>query len=112
MLGAGDAAVAVLARDQPALAVDRVAVRVARRVAEHADLAGRLVVAQYAVVRDIRPHERAVRREIRRPLGPAAAVIEMVEPRGGLHAGLEALVEDLEGHRRNRGKTSDANSSM
>jgi hypothetical protein len=112
VLGAGHAPVAVLARDQAAVAIDRVPVRVARGVAEYGDVAGRLVEAQHAVVRDVRPDKRAVRRKVGRTLRPAAAVIEVIEAGGAFHTGFEALVERLEDAHRSSGKTSAANSSI
>jgi hypothetical protein len=96
MLRARDAPVAVLAGDEPALAVDRIAVAVAGRMAEHPDRAGGLVEAQHAVVGDVAPDEVAPGREIGRPLRPAAALVELFDPRGRLHQALEALVDDLE----------------
>jgi hypothetical protein len=95
-LGARHAPRAVLAAHKPPLRVHRVPVRVARRDAEGPDPVGHLVVAQHPVVRDVAPHEVAASGEVRRPLGPAAAVEEPVEPGAGLDEGTEARVEDLE----------------
>jgi hypothetical protein len=75
MLGAGDAPVAVLAGDETSLPVHRVAVRVAGGMAKDADRARGLVEAQHAVVGDVAPDEIAARREVGRPLRPAAALI-------------------------------------
>src|SRR3954451_2567720 len=96
VLGAGDAPVAVLARDETAFAVDRVAVRIARRRPEHAGRAGRLVEAQHAVVRDVAPDERTLRREVGGAFGPAAALVELLYPRRDLHERPEALVQNRE----------------
>ena len=96
VLGAGDAPVAVLARDETAFAVDRVAVRIAGRRPEDAGLAGRLVEAQHAVVRDVAPDERTLRREVRGAFGPAAALVELLDPRRDLDQRPEALVQNRE----------------
>ena len=86
----------MLAGDEPPLAVARVAVGVARRLAEGADLAGRLVPFQDAVVRDVAPQQVAAVAEPDRPLGPAAAGIEPLDRRAEDPVGREALVEHLD----------------
>ena len=96
VLGAGDAPVAVLARDETAFAVDGVAVRIAGRRPEDAGLAGRLVEAQHAVVRDVAPDERTLRREVGGTFGPAAALVELLDPRRDLDQRPEALVQNRE----------------
>ena len=57
VLGAGHAAAVVLAGDEPALAVARVAVGEVRRLAEHADRARLLVPAHDPVVGDVAPQQ-------------------------------------------------------
>jgi hypothetical protein len=74
VLGALDAPGALRAAHEAPLAIDRVAVGVARRRAEDADGPGRLVPAQDAVVGDVAPDEVAPRREVGGALGPAAAL--------------------------------------
>ena len=96
VLGARDAPRAVLAAHEPTLAVDGVAVGVARRGAEDADVPGRLVPAQHAVVRDVAPHEVAAGGEVGRALVPATAIGEPLEPRAALDAEPEAVLDDLE----------------
>ena len=59
---AGDAAAVMLAGDQPALAVARVAVGIVGGLAEDADRAGLLVPAQDAVVGDVAPQHSGHRR--------------------------------------------------
>ena len=96
-LGAGHAPRIVLAGDQPALAIARVAVGVVGGLAEDADAAGLLLPAHDAVVGDVAPHQVAAGAEPGRSLAPAHA--------GGkpLHAGeaqpvlAEARIEDLDG---------------
>ena len=95
VLGALDAPGAVRAAHEPALAVDRVAVGVARRRAEDADVAGGLVPAQHPVVGDVAPDQVAPGREVGRPLGPAAALEQLLDARARAHEAPEALVEDL-----------------
>ena len=95
VLGARDAPPAVLARDEPALPVDRVAVGVAAGRAEHRDRAVGLVVAHDAVVRDVGEQHVLAGREVDRPLGPARAGPELLHMRGAVHAIAEALVENL-----------------
>src|SRR4051794_20520366 len=72
-LGAGHPPRVVLAGDEPALAVARVAVRVVRRGAEDADVPVLLEPAHDAVVRDVAPQEVAAVAEVDGPLGPAEA---------------------------------------
>ena len=79
VLGARHAAPAMLAGDQPAFAVDGMAVGVHGRLAEDRDRAVGLVPAHHAVVGDVRPHQIAPGREPGRPLGPAAAGVELFE---------------------------------
>src|SRR5215207_10627607 len=95
MLRARDAPVAVLAGDEPALPVDDVAVGITCGITEHAGLPGGLVPSQHAVVRDIAPDEIAMRREVSRSLGPAAALVELFDLRCDLDEVAEAVVEDL-----------------
>ena len=70
MLVARDAPAAVLARELPALEVERVAVAVAGRLAERRDVRVVLEEAQLAVVRDVAPDEVAA--DARSTPGPSA----------------------------------------
>ena len=97
-----DAAAAVLAADQSALAIDGVAVGVATRLAKDSCVAGAFVEAQHPVVGDVGEHQRARRREIDRALGPAAAGPQRLQTGVAVEAGAKALVEDFigaKGHR-------------
>ena len=97
VLGAVDAPPAVLAANQPALAVARVAVGEVRRLAVDADRARLLLPLEDAVVGDVAPQQIAPVAEIHRPFRPAAARGE------ALHAGelqpvfLEARIERHDG---------------
>src|SRR5581483_7064597 len=99
MLDARDAAPAMLAGDQPALAVDRMAVMVHRRGEKDRDRAVGVVVAQHAVVRDVRPDEIFAGGEIGRPLRPAAAGIELFEMDIAMGELFKTLVKDLDARR-------------
>ena len=109
-----DAAAAVLAGDEPALAVAGVAVGEVRGLAEDADRARLLLPLEDAVVGDVAPQQIAPVAEIDRPLGPAAAGGE------ALHAGelqpvlLEARIERDDGRDRDRprGPASRLNEMM
>ena len=81
MLGARDAPPAVLARDEPSLPVDGVAVRVAARLAEDADRAVGLVVAHDPVVRDV-GEQRGSARPGNRPAPRSSARRSTAAPRG------------------------------
>jgi hypothetical protein len=95
VLGARDPPVAVLAGDEASLAVDRIAVAVTGRMTENADNAGGLVETQHAVIGDVAPDKIAPGREIGRPLRPAAALIELFDPRRCLNEMRETPVEHL-----------------
>ena len=95
VLGAGDPAIAVFAADQPALAVDRVAVGVTGWMAEHADGPTGLVPPQDAVVGDVADEQVAARRHVHRALRPAAPEVEALDVMVALDVG-KPLVEDLE----------------
>ena len=99
LLGAGDAAGdRMLAGDEPALTVARVAVGVVGVGAEHAGLAGFLVELHDAVVGDVGKQQIAAFGEIRRPFGPAHAGRNLLDRRGIDPVFGEARIEDL--HRR------------
>ena len=89
--GAGDAARAVLAGDQPPLAVARVAVGVVGVGAEDVDAAvpG---PAHHAVVGDVAPDQLVGVGEPDRPLRPAAFVVEQLDLRRAVDEEGEALV--------------------
>jgi hypothetical protein len=93
---ARDAAAAVLTRDQPAFAIDRVSIGVQRRLLEHRDRAVGLVPAQHPVVRDVRPHQVAPGREPGRPFGPAAAGVQLLDMHVAEYQRREARVDFLE----------------
>src|SRR5690606_27088056 len=80
MFGPGDSAIAVLAGDQAALPVDGVAVRITRRLAEHADSSVGLIEAHHPVVRNVRPDEISARGEPGRPFRPGAAAVKAFQP--------------------------------
>src|SRR6185503_6259624 len=81
VLVAHDAAQQVLARDLPALEIERVAVAVVRRRAKHRDAAIILEPAQLSVVRDVAPDEVAALARPRRPFGPQRAGPEPLDRR-------------------------------
>ena len=87
--------VPVLAGHEPSLGVERVAVRVSRRVTELADGAGDLVPAQDAIVGNVADEEEPARRDVDRSLGPPAAELEPLDPIVAA-AVPEPIVEDLE----------------
>src|SRR5581483_2301904 len=88
----------VLAGDETALTVARVAVGVVRRVAEHAGLPGLLVELHDPVFGNVGEQQVAALREIGRSLGPAEAGRDLLQ-RGGIDPVLRKTgVEDL--HRR------------
>ena len=95
MLGAADAAARMLASDQPALPVDGVAVGIARRLAEHADAAVGLVVAQHAVVRDVGPDDIAAGGEPGRAFRPAASGEQLFHLRVAVEQAREARIENF-----------------
>jgi hypothetical protein len=71
MLGAGDPAAAVLAGNQPALAVAGVTVGEVRRFSVDRDRAALFLPFQDAVVRDVAAQQIAPVAEPRRPFGPS-----------------------------------------
>src|SRR6185295_8160983 len=85
----------VLARDEPALPVNRVTVGVAARRTKDADRAVGLVVAHHAVVRDVGEQRVAPGREVHRALGPAGAGPQSLHMGCAVEAGAEALVQDF-----------------
>ena len=92
--GAADAAGAVFAGDEAALAVEGVAVAVVGGLAKGLDAAGGRP-AQHAIVGDVAP-DHAVVRQPDRPLGPYAAVRQMLQARLRQQQFIESLVEDLD----------------
>src|SRR5690606_29641695 len=93
--GAGDTPGAVLAGDEPTLAVARVAVRIVGIGAKHADAAVDAVrhPAQHAVVGDVAPDEVVPVIEPAGTLCPAAAVEEQLLLAGAVDEPDEPLVE-------------------
>src|SRR5262252_1707645 len=87
----------VLAGDEAALAVARVAVGVVRRLAVHGGAARLLIPPQDAIVRNVAPQQAARVAEPHRPFAPAGAGVE------ALDAGVEnaifqkARIDDLDG---------------
>ena len=100
VLGPDDAPAAVLARDEPSLTVDGVAVGVVGRLTEDADRAVALVEAQHPVVGDIREDEVPGRREVGRSLGPPPASPQPLHVRRAVEAVAEPRIENfVVGHR-------------
>src|SRR5262249_36518848 len=95
MLGPGNPARALLAADQAALAVDRVAVGIAGWLAENAHRVGGLVPAEDPVVRDVAEDEIAPGGEVGGSLGPPAPRVQAFHPVIPATAP-EPLVEHLE----------------
>src|SRR5687767_5283912 len=95
MLGAADAPPAMLAGDEAAFPVGRVAVAVARRLPEDRDGTIGLVIAKHAVIGDVGPDKIASGGEIGWALGPATAGEELVDLRIAVEQAPEALVENL-----------------
>src|SRR5690606_4060149 len=83
---------AVLGADEPALAVDGVAVRVAGGLAEDGCLAVGLVPLHDPVVGDVAPHDVATGREVGGTFGPAEAGGELLDTGAALDTGVEPLV--------------------
>ena len=94
VLGADDAAAAVLARDETALTVDGVAVGVVRRLTEDADRAIALVEAHHPVVGDVREDEMPAGGEVGRPFGPAPAGPQAVNARRAVEAVAEPRIRE------------------
>src|SRR5262249_37376551 len=86
-LGPGDAAAAMLAGDEPSFPIDRVAVRVHRRLTIDAEVTVVLREAHDAVIGNVAEQHIASGREVDWPLGPA-------------HAGRDALDRHGAGERR------------
>src|SRR5207247_10949111 len=93
LLVADDAAIAVLEGDLPVLEIERVAVAVAGRLAEDADVAVFVQPAELPVVRNIAPDEILSLRVPGRPFGPEAALEEPLDRRVADLVLLEAFVE-------------------
>src|SRR5580698_1739192 len=81
MLGAGDAARAVLAGDEPALAVAGVPVGIVGWFAEDADRAGLLFPLEDAAVGDVAPQQKTSVAEPHRTFAPAASRVEALDRR-------------------------------
>src|SRR5260221_7511646 len=86
----------VLAGDETALAVARVAVGVVRRLAEDADRAGLLLPFHHPVVRDVAPQQIAAVAEPHRPLAPAEAGRQALDAGQGDAIFREAGVQDFD----------------
>src|SRR5690242_6453936 len=86
----------MLARDQATLPVYRVAVAVQRGLAEHRDRSIRLVPAEHAVVRNVRPDQIASRGEPRRSFGPATSAVEFLDVCVSMHEPAIARIENFE----------------
>jgi len=81
MLGAADAAAAMLGRDQPPLTVARMAIGLARGFAEMAHRPGFLIPAQDAIIGDIAPQQATLIAEPYRTLTPAGAGVKPLHRR-------------------------------
>ncbi len=90
----GDAAGPVLAGEDRAVVVERVAIREVGRPVELADGAVDAGPAQHPVVRDVAPDDGVLIRDVDRPLGPGRPVREPPQLRPGRHETLEPLVAD------------------
>src|ERR1700691_4772177 len=93
MFGAYHAPAAMLAADQPAFAIDGVAIGVVRRLTEDAEVIVVLDQAHHPVVRNVAENQVAARGEIGRTLGPAKAGRDPLN-RAGAGAALETLFID------------------
>ena len=93
MLGPDDAPTAVFAGDEPALAIDRIAVGIVGWLAKHADRAVALVVSQHPVVGDVREDEVARGGEVRGAFGPSRAGPEAFDVRGSIEAVEKSRIE-------------------
>jgi len=82
VLCARDAAGIVLAGDEVALAIARIAIAVIRRLAEDADFACIFEPAQYAVVGNVTPEQIAAVAEPDRAFGPATSGVQALD--GGI----------------------------
>ena len=76
--------------------VARVAVRVVRRLTEHAHLAALFHPAQDAIVGDVAPQQIAAVAEPHRPLGPAAAGVETLDRGVADSIARETWIDDLD----------------
>src|SRR3546814_5320752 len=97
---------AVLAGDQPPLAVAGVAVRIVGRPAELGDAAARRPL-QHAIVGNVAPQQEAAVAEVNRPLGPERAAVELLELAVAVEVAAEAPVA-----RRSEEHTSELQSLM
>ena len=88
-----DATAAVLARELPALVVERVAVAVPRRVAEDRDVAVLFNPAHLDVVGDVAPDQVTADSVPRRTFGPQRAGMEPLDGRVAHHVPAEAVVQ-------------------
>src|ERR1700720_148472 len=92
MLVAHHAAGEMLAGELPALEVERIAVAVVRRIAEHADAAVVLRPAHLAIGRDVAPHQIAPLRAPGRALRPQHTGVQALDRGVGLRNGVELWV--------------------
>ena len=94
MLGAGHPPHAVLAGDQPPLAIAGIAVGIVGGLAKNADRAGFLLPFEDPVIGDVAPQQRAELAEPDRPLAPPAAGIEPLDR--GVHRRADRLEARIE----------------
>ena len=92
-LVAHDAPAAVLAGELTPFVVERVAVAVAGRIAEHRDAAVVFDPAHLHVVRDVAPHQVAADAVPRRPFGPERADVQPLDRRVADDVAAEARIE-------------------
>src|SRR5262249_478149 len=97
VLGARHATPAVFTRDEPALAIARLALAVAGRVTDHRNGALRLIPFQNSIVRDVAPQETAGVPEPYRPLAPARARSQFLDASVEQSTFGELLIEDMNG---------------
>src|SRR6476659_3120154 len=84
----------MLASDQPALIVDRVAVLIFGAFADHRDFARGFDEPHHAIVRNVRPDEIAARGEPSRTLSPTRARPQALHTHMTCETGLEARIEN------------------
>jgi len=96
VFGARDPACIVLAGNETALAIARVAVAVIRRLAEDADFSSVFEPAQDAIVGNVAPQQIPAVTEPNRAFGPAASGVEALDDSIGGDELRKARIEDLD----------------
>src|SRR5215469_818715 len=96
MFGAADPSAAMLARHQPPLAINGIAIGMVGWASVYGDFSVAIVVAQHAVVGNVGPDQIASRGKIGGTFGPAAACIQAMQLSIGREKARKALVQDDE----------------